>query len=78
MNGLNNAVELINQETQTGTLEQAALSPPPLWVILVMRDLASYVEMVLRFALVLGISLVSAVIGIVKVSRVDAATVFRG
>jgi ABC-type antimicrobial peptide transport system permease subunit len=30
------------------------------------------------FALVLGISLVSAVIGIIKVSRVDAATVFRG
>ena len=30
------------------------------------------------FALVLGISLVSTVIGIVKVSRVDAATVFRG
>ena len=56
MNGLNNAVELINQETQTGTLEQAALSPPPLWVILVMRDLASYVEMILRFALVLGIA----------------------
>ena len=29
-------------------------------------------------ALVLGISLVSAIIGIIKVSRVDAATVFRG
>ncbi len=29
-------------------------------------------------ALVLGISLVSALIGIIKVSRVDAATVFRG
>ena len=56
MNGLNNAVELINQETQTGTLEQAALSPPPLWVILLMRDLASYVEMILRFALVLAIA----------------------
>ena len=30
------------------------------------------------FALVLGISLVSALIGIIKVSRVDAASVFRG
>ena len=30
------------------------------------------------FALVLGISFVSAVIGIIKVSRVDAASVFRG
>ena len=30
------------------------------------------------FALVMGISMVSAVIGIIKVSRVDAATVFRG
>jgi putative ABC transport system permease protein len=30
------------------------------------------------FALVLGISFVSAIIGIIKVSRVDAASVFRG
>ena len=30
------------------------------------------------FALVLGISFVSALIGIIKVSRVDAASVFRG
>lgn len=30
------------------------------------------------FALVMGISMVSAIIGIIKVSRVDVATVFRG
>jgi ABC-2 type transport system permease protein len=56
MNGLTNGTELIAEEVQTGTLEQAALSPPPLFVIVLMRDLASYVEMFLRFALVMGIA----------------------
>lgn len=57
INGLNNGVELIAEETQTGTLEQAALSPPPLVSIVLLRDLASYVEMLIRFALVLGIAM---------------------
>lgn len=56
INGLNNATELLSAEVQTGTLEQAALSPPPLWLIMLMRDLASYVEMLVRFALVLAIA----------------------
>lgn len=56
INGLSNATELLSAEVQTGTLEQAALSPPPLWVIVLMRDLASYVEMLARFALVLAIA----------------------
>lgn len=57
INGLSNGTELLDQETQTGTLEQAALSPPPLVAILLMRDLASYVEMLARFALVMGIAI---------------------
>lgn len=57
INGLSNGVDLLSRETQTGTLEQAALSPPPLVVILLMRDLASYVEMLARFALVLTIAI---------------------
>jgi ABC-2 type transport system permease protein len=57
INGLNNGVELITEETQTGTLEQAALSPPPLVMIVLLRDLASYVEMLVRFSLVLGIAM---------------------
>lgn len=56
INGLSNGVELIAEETQTGTLEQAALSPRPLVVIVLLRDAASYVEMFLRFALVLAIA----------------------
>ena len=56
MNGLNNAAELLSEEVQTGTLEQAALSPPPLWLVVVLRDLASFVEMLARFALVLAIA----------------------
>lgn len=56
INGLGNAAELIAEEVQTGTLEQAALSPPPLVVVVLLRDLASYVEMLLRFALVLAIA----------------------
>lgn len=56
INGLGNAAELISEEVQTGTLEQAALSPPPLVLVVLLRDLASYVEMLLRFALVLGIA----------------------
>lgn len=62
INGLSNAVELLSAEVQTGTLEQAALSPPPLVVIVLMRDLASYVEMLARFSVVLLIaSLVTGV-----------------
>lgn len=57
INGINNASELIGEEVQTGTLEQAALSPPPLVGILLMRDLASYVEMGVRFSLVLAIAM---------------------
>lgn len=56
INGLGNAAELIAEEVQTGTLEQAALSPPPLVLVVLLRDLASYVEMLLRFALVLAIA----------------------
>lgn len=56
INGLNNAVELLGSEVQTGTLEQAALSPPPLVLIVLLRDLASYVEMLARFSLVLLIA----------------------
>ncbi|MNX81785.1 ABC-2 type transporter [compost metagenome] len=56
INGIGNATELLADEVQTGTLEQAALSPPPLVVIVLMRDLASYVEMLARFALVLAIA----------------------
>lgn len=62
INGINNATELLGEEVQTGTLEQAALSPPPLVLIMLMRDLASYVEMLLRFGLVLGIA--SAITGV--------------
>lgn len=57
INGLSNATELLSSEVQTGTLEQAALSPPSLTLIVLMRDLASYVEMILRFALVMGIAI---------------------
>lgn len=57
INGLQNGVELLAEETQTGTLEQAALSPPPLVGIVLMRDFASYIEMLVRFALVLGIAI---------------------
>jgi ABC-type polysaccharide/polyol phosphate export permease len=57
INGISNGVELLGRETQTGTLEQAALSPPPLVTILLMRDLASYVEMLARFALVFSIAI---------------------
>lgn len=57
INGISNATELLSEEVQTGTLEQAALSPPPLVVILLMRDLASYVEMLVRFTLVMGIAI---------------------
>lgn len=56
INGLGNAVELLSAEVQTGTLEQAALSPPPLVLIVLLRDLASYVEMLARFSLVLLIA----------------------
>ena len=59
INGLTNGTELLGEETQTGTLEQAALSPPPLVMILLMRDLASYVEMLARFALVMGIAVLA-------------------
>ncbi|MBC7546091.1 MAG: ABC transporter permease [Candidatus Sericytochromatia bacterium] len=57
INGINNTCELLGDEVQTGTLEQAALSPPPLLVIMLMRDLASFVEMLVRFALVLAIAM---------------------
>jgi ABC-2 type transport system permease protein len=57
MNGLNNVTELLAEETQTGTLEQAALSPPPLVVIMLMRDVASLIEMLLRFVLVMAIAM---------------------
>lgn len=57
INGLSNGVELIAEETQTGTLEQAALSPPPLVAIVLLRDMASYVEMLLRFVVVLAIAM---------------------
>lgn len=57
INGINNATELLAEETQTGTLEQAALSPPPLVLIMLMRDLASLVEMLLRFVLVMAIAM---------------------
>lgn len=57
INGLSNATELLSSEVQTGTLEQAALSPPSLTVIVLFRDLASFVEMILRFALVMGIAI---------------------
>lgn len=57
MNGLNNATELLAEETQTGTLEQAALSPPPLVVIMLLRDIASLIEMLLRFILVMAIAI---------------------
>ena len=56
INAINNASEMLLEETQTGTLEQAALSPPPLVLILLMRDMASYIEMLIRFALVLGVA----------------------
>ncbi|MEB3198556.1 MAG: ABC transporter permease [Candidatus Sericytochromatia bacterium] len=56
INGISNGVDLLLREAQTGTLEQAALSPPPLVVVLLMRDLASYIEMLARFALVLAIA----------------------
>ena len=56
MNGLQNAVELLEAEVQTGTLEQAALSPPPLTLVVLLRDLASFAEMLVRFALVLLIA----------------------
>lgn len=56
MNGLQNAVELLDSEIQTGTLEQAALSPPPLTLVVLLRDLASFVEMLARFGLVLLIA----------------------
>lgn len=62
INGLSNAAELLDAEVQTGTLEQAALSPPPLVVIVLMRDLASFIEMIIRFALVLALS--TAVTGV--------------
>jgi ABC-2 type transport system permease protein len=57
INGINNATELLSEEVQTGTLEQAALSPPPLVLIMLMRDLASFVEMLVRFILVLAIAM---------------------
>ncbi len=57
INGINNATELLAEETQTGTLEQAALSPPPLVLIMLMRDLASFVEMLVRFVLVMAIAM---------------------
>lgn len=56
INGLNNGVELLTEEVQTGTLEQAALSPPPLVAIVFLRDMVSYVEMLIRFALVMAIA----------------------
>lgn len=56
INGLSNAAELLAEESQTGTLEQAALSRTPIVVIMLMRDLASFVEMIVRFALVLAIA----------------------
>ena len=56
INGINNTCELLTEEVQTGTLEQAALSPPPLLVIMLMRDLASFVEMLVRFGVVLAIA----------------------
>lgn len=57
INGLQNGTELLAEETQTGTLEQAALSPVPLVAIVLLRDLASYVEMLLRFTLVMAIAI---------------------
>lgn len=57
INGINNATELLSEEVQTGTLEQAALSPPPLVAILLLRDVASLVEMLVRFGLVLAIAM---------------------
>jgi ABC-2 type transport system permease protein len=62
MNGINNAAELLSEEVQTGTLEQAALSPPPLTVVVLLRDFASYAEMLVRFGLVLFIA--SAITGV--------------
>lgn len=56
MNGITNAAELLAEEVQTGTLEQAALSPPPLLLVVLLRDLASYIEMLLRFGIVLAIA----------------------
>lgn len=55
INGLVSATEAIAADTRDGTMEQAALSPPPLVVVFLMRDLAALVEMLLRFGLVLGI-----------------------
>jgi ABC-2 type transport system permease protein len=57
INGISNATELIAEETQTGTLEQAALSPPPLVLILFFRDLSQFLENLIRFALVLAIAM---------------------
>jgi ABC-2 type transport system permease protein len=57
INGIGNATDLIAEETQTGTLEQAALSPPPLVLILFFRDLAQFLENLIRFALVLAIAM---------------------
>jgi ABC-2 type transport system permease protein len=57
INGINNATELLSEEVQTGTLEQAALSPPPLVVIMLMRDIASFIEMLVRFVVVLAIAM---------------------
>jgi ABC-2 type transport system permease protein len=57
INGINNATELLSEEVQTGTLEQAALSPPPLVVIMLMRDIASYIEMLVRFFLIMAIAM---------------------
>lgn len=57
INGIGNATDLIAEETQTGTLEQAALSPPPLVLILFMRDLAQFLENLVRFALVMAIAM---------------------
>lgn len=62
MNALNNAAEVLQEETRTGTLEQAALSPPPLVMVLFMRDLASLIEMLVRFVLV--VALASLVTGV--------------
>lgn len=57
INGLQNGVELIHEETQTGTLEQAALSPVSLTTLVFLRDMASYVEMLIRFTLVMGLAI---------------------
>lgn len=57
INGINNTTELLSEEVQTGTLEQAALSPPPLVVIMLMRDVASFIEMLVRFIVVLAIAM---------------------